>query len=168
MADFDILTFLEYYPNKSNVLDSSGKRSPTNAYQNFYQSAQNLTADSAIDQTMNFTYLAFDASGYASTEANGINDLKINIAATADIVDLTETAMTGDRLVIASLYVQSIGQDIFSNSASLVCRFIGTIESATINETTVTWNVSSAISKQKAQVPTKKISSDLLGRFIVP
>ena len=168
MADFDILTFLEYYPNKSNVLDSSGKRSPTNAYQNFYQSAQNLTADSAIDQTINFTYLAFDASGYASTEANGINDLKINIAATADIVDLTETAMTGDRLVIASLYVQSIGQDIFSNSASLVCRFIGTIESATINETTVTWNVSSAISKQKAQVPTKKISSDLLGRFIVP
>ena len=168
MADFDILTFLEYYPNKSNVLDSSGKRSPTNTYQNFYQSAQNLTADSAIDQTMNFKYLAFDASGYASTEANGINDLKINIAATADIVDLTETAMTGDRLVIASLYVQSIGQDIFSNSASLVCRFIGTIESATINETTVTWNVSSAISKQKAQVPTKKISSDLLGRFIVP
>lgn len=168
MADFDILTFLEYYPNKSNVLDSSGKRSPTNAYQNFYQSAQNLTADSEINQTVNFTYLAFDASGYASTEANGINDLKINIAATADIVDLTETAMTGDRLVIASLYVQFIGQDIFSNFASLVCRYIGTIESATINETTVTWNVSSAISKQKAQVPTKKISSDLLGRFIVP
>lgn len=168
MANFDILTFLEYYPDKSSVLDSNGKRSPINAYQNFYQSAQNLTADSAIDQTINFTYLAFDASGYASTEANGINDLKINIAATADIVDLTETAMTGDRLVIASLYVQSIGQDIFSNSASLVCRFIGTIESATINETTVIWNVSSAISKQKAQVPTKKISSDLLGRFIVP
>tara|TARA_E500000331_G_scaffold358478_1_gene425694 strand:- start:17316 stop:17822 length:507 start_codon:yes stop_codon:yes gene_type:complete len=168
MADFDILTFLEYYPDKSSVLDSNAKRSPTNAYQNFYQSAQNLTADSAIDQTMNFTYLAFDASGYASTEANSINDLKINIAATADIVDLTETAMTGDRLVIASLYVQSIGQDIFSNSASLVSRFIGTIESATINETTVIWNVSTAISKQKAQVPTKKISSDLLGRFIVP
>ena len=123
---------------------------------------------SAIDQTINFTYLAFDASGYASTEANNINDLKINIAATADIVDLTETAMTGDRLVIASLYVQSIGQDIFSNSATLVNRFIGTIESATINETTVIWNVSTAISKQKAQVPTKKISSDLLGRFIVP
>ncbi len=157
MADFDILTFLEYYPDKSSVLDSNAKRSPTNAYQNFYQSAQNLTADSAIDQTMNFTYLAFDASGYASTEANSINDLKINIAATADIVDLTETAMTGDRLVIASLYVQSIGQDIFSNSASLVSRFIGTIESATINETTVIWNVSTAISKQKAQVPTKKL-----------
>lgn len=168
MADFDILTFLEYYPDKSSVLDSNAKRSPTNAYQNFYQSAQNLTADSAIDQTINFTYLAFDASGYASTEANNINDLKINIAATADIVDLTETAMTGDRLVIASLYVQSIGQDIFSNSATLVNRFIGTIESATINETTVIWNVSTAISKQKAQVPTKKISSDLLGRFIVP
>ena len=46
MANFDILTFLEYYADKSSVLNSSNKRSPTNAYQNFYQSAQNLTADS--------------------------------------------------------------------------------------------------------------------------
>ena len=41
MANFDILTFLEYYADKSSVLDSNGKRSPTNAYQNFYQPAQN-------------------------------------------------------------------------------------------------------------------------------
>ena len=166
MADFDILTFLEYYPNKSNVLDSSGKRSPTNAYQNFYQSAQNLTADSEIDQTMNFTYLAFDASGFSSTEASSISDLTINIAATANIIDLTDTAIGGDRLVIASLYLQSIGQDSLSNSASLVCRFTGTIENATVNDTTVTWTVSPAISKQKAQVPSRRISSDLMGRFI--
>ena len=46
MANFDILTFLEYYADKSSVLNNSGKRLPTNAYQNFYQSAQNLTADS--------------------------------------------------------------------------------------------------------------------------
>lgn len=168
MANFDILTFLEYYPDKSSVLDSNGKRSPTNAYQNFYQSAQNLTADSAIDQTINFTYLAFDANGFASTEASDINTLTINIAATASIVDLTETAMTGDRLVIASLYIQSIGQETFSNSANLVCRYIGTIDNATLNETTVTWTVTPAISKQRAQVPTKRVSSDLLGRFVAP
>ena len=48
MANYDILTFLEYYADKSSVLNGSGKRSPTNSYQNFYQSAQNLTADSAI------------------------------------------------------------------------------------------------------------------------
>ena len=166
MANFDILTFLEYYADKSSVLNTSNKRLPTNAYQNFYQSAQNLTADSAIDQSVNFNYLAFDASGFASTEAASISDLTINLAATASIVDLTDTAIGGDRLVIASLYIQSIGQDLFSNSASLICRFIGTIDNASLNDTTVTWTVSPAISKQKAQVPSRRISSDLMGRFI--
>lgn len=166
MADFDILTFLEYYPDKSNVLDSNGKRSPTLAYQNFYQLKQNLTADTAIDQNIEFSYLAFDAIGFASTEASDINTLTVNIAATASIVDLTDTALTGDSLVIASLYLQSIGQNQFSNSASLVCRYNGTIDNANIFDTTVTWSVTPAISKQKAQVPTRRISSDLLGRFI--
>ena len=115
---------------------------------------------------MNFTYLAFDASGFASTEASSISDLTVNLAATANIIDLTDTAIGGDRLVIASLYIQSIGQDTFSNSASLVCRFTGTIDNASVNETSVTWTISPAISKQKAQVPSRRISSDLMGRFI--
>lgn len=166
MANFDILTFLEYYPDKSNVLDSNGKRSPTLAHQNFYQTAQNLTADSAMDQNMNFTYLAFDANGFASTEASDINTLTINLAATSSIIDLTDTAMSGDRLVITSLYIQSIGQESLSNSATLICRYIGTIDSANINETTVTWSVTPAISKLKAQIPSKRVSSDLMGRFI--
>tara|TARA_R100000458_G_scaffold24376_1_gene21988 strand:+ start:3781 stop:4287 length:507 start_codon:yes stop_codon:yes gene_type:complete len=166
MANYDILTFLEYYADKSSVLNGSGKRLPTSAYQNFYQSAQNLTADSAIDQSFDFTYLAFDASGFASTEAASISNLTINLAATASIIDLTDTAIGGDRLVIASLYIQSIGQDTFSNSASLVCRFTGTIDNASVNDTTVTWTVSPAISKQKAQVPSRRISSDLMGRFV--
>ena len=166
MADFDILTFLEYYADKSSVLDGNGKRSPTNAFQNFYQQAQNQTADTAINQNVNFTYLAFDASGFASTEAASISDLTINLAATANIIDLTDTAIGGDRLVIASLYMQSIGQDTFSNSASLICRFTGTIDNANVDDTTVTWTVSPAISKQKAQVPSRRVSSDLMGRFV--
>ena len=166
MADFDILTFLEYYADKSSVLDGNGKRSPTNAFQNFYQQAQNQTADTAINQNVNFTYLAFDASGFSSTEAASISDLTINLAATANIIDLTDTAIGGDRLVIASLYMQSIGQDTFSNAASLICRFTGTIDNANVNDTTVTWTVSPAISKQKAQVPSRRVSSDLMGRFI--
>ena len=166
MANFDILTFLEYYADKSSVLDSNGKRSPTNAFQNFYQNSQYLTADSDIDQTKNFTYLAFDASGFASKEAASISDLTINLAATANIIDLTDTAIGGDRLVIASLYIQTIGQDTFSNSANLICRFTGTIENASVSDTTVTWTVTPAISKQKAQVPSRRISSDLMGRFI--
>ena len=166
MANYDILTFLEYYADKSSVLNGSGKRSPTNSYQNFYQSAQNLTADSAIDQTIDFTYLAFDASGFASAEAASISNLTINLAATASIIDLTDTAIGGDRLVIASLYTQSIGQESLSNSANLICRYTGTIENASVNDTTVTWTVSPAISKQKAQVPSRRISSDLMGRFV--
>ena len=120
----------------------------------------------AIDQNVSFTYLAFDASGFASTEATSISNLTINIAATANIIDLTDTAIGGDRLVIASLYLQTIGQDTFSNSATLVSRFTGTIETASVNETTVTWSISPAISKQKAQVPSRRISSDLMGRFV--
>jgi len=166
MANYDILTFLEYYADKSSVLNGSGKRSPTSAYQNFYQSAQNLIADSAIDQSFNFTYLAFDASGFASTEAASINNLTINLAATASIIDLTDTAIGGDRLVIASLYTQSIGQESLSNSANLICRYTGTIDNASVNDTTVTWTVSPAISKQKAQIPSRRISSDLMGRFV--
>ena len=166
MANFDILTFLDYYADKSNVLNNSGKRLPTNAYQNFYQSAQNLTADSAAEQTVSYAYLAYDASGFASMEANSITNLTLNIAATAAIVDLTNTAIGGDRLVIASLYLQPIGQDALSNTASLIARFTGTIENASVSDTTVTWTVSPAISKQKAQVPSRRISSDLLGRFV--
>ena len=110
--------------------------------------------------------MAFDANGFASTEASDINTLSINIAATASIIDLTDTALTGDRLVIASLYTQTIGQETFSNSANLICRYIGTIESASIDDVSVTWNITPAISKIKAQIPSKRISSDLMGRFI--
>ena len=166
MADFDILTFLEYYSDKSSVLDGSGKRLPTDAYQNFYQSAQNLTADTEMNQAVNFIYLAFDASGFSSTKASGISNLEVNLAATANIIDLTDTGVNGDSLVIASLYRQTIGQDVFSNSANLICRYTGTIDKANVNDTTVTWSVSPAISKLKAQVPSRRISSDLMGRFV--
>ena len=97
-----------------------------------------------------------------------IRDIKNGINSALDKVNkyLTDTAIGGDRLVIASLYTQSIGQDTFSNSASLICRFTGTIDNAAVNDTTVTWTVSPAISKQKAQVPSRRISSDLMGRFV--
>ena len=107
MANFDILTFLEYYADKSSVLNGSGKRSPTNAYQNFYQSAQNLTADSAIDQTINFNYLAFDASGFASSEASSISDLTINLAATAAILTL-QIQLLAVIVLLSLLYILNL------------------------------------------------------------
>jgi len=166
MSNFDILTFLEYYSDKSNVLDNNGKRLPSIAHQNFYQSEQTLSADNEVNQSTKFTYLAFDANGFSSTAASGINKLTINIAATASIIDLTETSISGDILVIASLYMQTIGQESLSNSANLICRYIGTIDNITINETTVKWEVTPAISQKKAQVPSRKITSDLMGKFV--
>ena len=62
--------------------------------------------------------------------------------------------------------MQTIGQENLSNSASLICRYIDTIDSISINETTVKWNVTPAISQKKAQIPTRKITSDLMGKFV--
>ena len=164
----DIMCFLEYYADKTSVLDGSNKRNPTNSYQNFYQSAQSLTGiDSDVGSTITYAYLAFDASGFGSVQASSLGDLSISLANTSEIWDLTDTAIGGDRLVIASMYIQNIGQDaMHSGSAQLISRYIGTIEQASMSDETAEWTVSPAISKQKAQVPTRRIASDLMGTFI--
>lgn len=166
MANYDILTFLEYYTDKSSVLDGSGKRNPSNAYQNFYQTEQNLTADTDCSQSINFNYLAFSASGFSSIEASSLGNLNIELAATADIIDLTDSAIGSDILIIASLYIQNIGQESLNSNATLICRYIGTIDEASVTDETVSWVVTPAISKQKAQVPSRRVSSDLLGRYV--
>ena len=161
----DLLVFLEYYADKSSVLDGSNKRNPTKLWQNFYQVAQSLTAVDSDGPTSDFFYLAFDASGFSSVQAARVADLSINLAATAEIVDLSDTAIGGDRLVIASLYIQNTGFDSVQSNAQLISRYIGTIDSVSLTSETATWSVSPAISKQKAQVPSRRISSDLIGRF---
>ena len=162
----DILMFLEYYADKASVLDSSNKRSPTKLWQNFYQPPQDLTGIDSAGPTSNFFYLAFDADGFGNSEASATGSLTINLAATAEIVDLTDTAITGDRLVICSLYIQNIGEESVHSSAQLISRYIGTIQSVSLTDETATWVVGPAISKNKAQVPCRKIASDLIGRFV--
>ena len=167
----DIMCFLEYYADKSNVLDGSNKRNPTNAYQNFYQAAQSLSGvDSDVGSTIEYSYLAFDVAGFGSINASSMGDLSISLANTSEIWDLTDTAIgtySGDRLVIASLYIQNIGQDaVHAGSAQLISRFIGTIEAANMTDESAEWTISPAISKQKAQVPTRRVASDLMGRFL--
>jgi hypothetical protein len=166
MANYDIMCFLEYYADRANVLDPiSGKRAPTRKWQNFYQVAQEFTIDTDIDGS--YVYLPFDADGFGSSEAGSINDLSVNLAAIGDVVDLTESAMAGDTLVIASLVIQDVGQDSFDgSSAQIISRYIGSIESAGISDTTVTWSINPAIDKIKAQIPSRKVSSDLIGRFV--
>jgi len=163
MGYYDIMCFLEYYADRVNVM-SGGLRAPTRQWQNFYQVAQPLTIDTDVAGT--YGYLAFDVSGFGSTDAGSVNDLSIVLAAVGDVVDLTDAAINGDTLVIASLVIQDPGEDSFdATSAQIVSRYIGSIQSASLNDTTVSWTVNPAIDKLKAQIPSRKVSSDLIGRF---
>lgn len=166
----DIMCFMEYYADKSNVLDGSNKRNPTNSYQNFYQAAQSLSGiDSDVASGIEYSYLAFDAKGFGSMEAGSVGSLAISLANTATIYDLTDTAITGDRLVICTLYQQNVGQDaVHSGSIQLVSRYIGTIEVCSMSDETSAWKISPALSKSKGQVPPRKVTSDLMGQFFSP
>jgi hypothetical protein len=165
MANYDIMCFLEYYADRTSVVDGSGNRTPTRQWQNFYQVAQTLSVDA--NATGVYSYLAFDANGFGSSVAATINDLSITAAATGDLVDVTDAAMAADNLVIASLYIQDAGEDAFhAASAQLISRYIGSIEGASLSDETVSWTVNPAIDKLKPQVPTRKITADMLIRTI--
>ena len=75
--------------------------------------------------------------------------------------------MASDNLIIASLYIQDVGFDSFNGaSAQLINRFIGSIVGASLTDETVQWTVNPAINKLKSQVPTRKITADMLMRQI--
>lgn len=164
MANYDVLCFLEYYADRSNVLSGSN-RNPTNQWQNFYIDPQQLgSADSAAQG--DYVYLAFDVDGFGSVEASSIGDMSIEAAATAELIDITDAALSADNLVIASLYVQDIGSDAFDpSSAQLISRYIGSIEEATVTETTVSWTINPAINKQNPQVPNRKITGNMIDKI---
>lgn len=167
MANYDILCFLEYYADRTNVLDGSSNRAPTNQWQNFYQDPQTLSVDS--EATGSYVYLAFDVDGFGSSEGGEINDLSVSIAATGELIDITDAAMAADNLIIASLYVQDIGSNsLDASSAQLISRYYGAISGASVSDESITWTVNPAINKIKAQVPFRVIDTDLIGRFDVP
>lgn len=166
MAQYDLLCFLEYYADRTSVYDiSTGKRAPTRRWQNFYQVPQDLSVvDSDVQGT--FQYIPFTAEGFTLRPANSIGELSIEIAATGDIIDLTDAAVGVGRLVIASLYLQDAGKDeLDAASATLISRYIGGIDGAAVDDTSVSWSVSPVIDKSKPQIPTRKVASDLVGRF---
>ena len=163
MANFDILCFLEYYSDRSAVTDT---RSPTKQWQNFYQEPQQLgSADSGA--TGDYRFLAFDVEGFGSTEASSINDLSVSAAATAEIVDVTEQAIGADNLIIASLYIQTVGSNSFDpSSAQLISRYIGSIEGASLSDEEVSWTINPAITKVDAQVPPRKVAAGMTQKIL--
>lgn len=164
MANKDIMCFLEYYADRASVV-SSGLRTPTNQWQNFYPEPQTLSIDSEVGGS--YQYLAFDVDGFGSSDAAAVNDLSVELAATGQIVDITDAAMGADNLVIASLYVQNVGQSSFhAASAQLISRYIGSIEGAELSEDSVSWTVNPALDKLRAQVPSRKISKDMTNHVL--
>lgn len=162
-TNYDIITFLEYYSDRASVV-SGGYRTPTRQWQNFFQEGQTLgSADSESNST--YYYLPFDCQGFGSTEGSSVNDFSVDLAATADLVDVTDGAMTADNLVIASLYVQTAGSSQFNPaSAQLISRYIGSLESASLTDISIAWKVNPAINKMKPQAPTRKITGRMLNR----
>jgi len=164
MANYDIMCFMEYYADRTSVENASGIRTPTRQWQNFFQEGQTLgSVDTESDST--YYYLAFDAQGFGSTDASAINDFSVTMPATVDLVDVTDAAITSENLVIASLYVQDTGSDSFdTSSAQLVSRYIGSIDGARVNDESIDWTVNPAIDKLNPQVPTRKITADMLNK----
>jgi hypothetical protein len=164
MTNYDIMCFLEYYEDRNTIVDGAGLRTPTAQWQNFYQTAQVMSTDP--NSSGIYPYLGFNPRGFGACLASAMNDLDIDLVALASIVDITESALTSDNLVIAYLYVQNAGQDAFDpGSAFLASRYIGSIMEATISETSVSWIASPGISKLNAQVPTRKITADMLDKW---
>jgi len=162
MAIFDTMCFLEYYVDRTNVI-LDGKRIPTRRFQNFFKIAQPLSVN--VEGT--FEFLAFDAEGFGSDEAGSVNDFQLLLPATGDIADLTEAAIDADTLVIASLLIQPTGQnEIDPVNVELISRYIGSVDRVSMTDETISWVVNPAIDKIKSQMPSKKISSDLIGRFV--
>lgn len=162
-TNYDILCFLEYFSDRSSVV-SSGLRTPANHWQNFFQDSQQLgSADT--DSNSIFKYLAFDVSGFGITDATSANSLTVELAATAEIVDITEQAMSADNLILASLYIQTAGASAFNPSgAVLIGRYIGSIEEAAVSDVVVSWTVNPAINRTDPQVPTRKITANMLNK----
>lgn len=162
-TNYDILCFLEYFSDRSSVV-SGGVRTPTKQWQNFYQESQVLgSADTESNST--YYYLAFDVDGFGSIDAGSLNNLSVELAATAEIVDITDQAMAADNLLIATLYIQTAGSDSFDpSSATRISRYIGSIEESSLSDVSVSWTVNPAIDKRKPQIPTRKITAQMLNK----
>lgn len=162
ILNYDVMCFLEYYQNRNVITNPvSGLRAPTGQWQNFYQNAQTMDIDPQASGK--YPYLPFNPQGFGSCAANSLNDLQVELVASASIIDITDGALMSDNLVIAYMYIQNAGIDYFDAvSAVLVGRYIGSLMEATIADTSVTWTVNPGISKLNAQVPTRKITTDML------
>jgi len=163
MADFDIMCFVEYYDDKSAVLDPvTFNRIPQGQWQNFYQEPQTLDPNLYYIDTP-YSYLPFNVDGFARVNASALNDLTIELAAVSGVIDITDSALTKDNFVYAWLFMQPAGQSSLDPASSfMLALYVGSIVEASVTDVAVRWTVSTGLSPLDPQIPTRKITADML------
>jgi hypothetical protein len=163
MADFDIMCFIEYYDDKTAVYDPvTFKRIPQGQWQNFYQEPQTLDpATYGIDTP--YSYLPFNVDGFARVNASALSDLTVEIAAVSGIIDITDSALTKDNFIYAWLFMQPAGQNAIDPGTSFpIATYVGSIVEASVTDVAVRWTVGTGLSVLDPQVPTRKVTADML------
>lgn len=162
MADYDIMCFVEYYEDKAAVYNPTfTKRVPQGQWQNFYQEPQTLDPAYGVDTP--YSYLPFNVDGFARVNASSLNDLTIELAAVSGVIDITDSALTKDNFVYAWLFMQPAGQPALDPITSFsIALYVGSIVEASITDVAVRWTVSTGLSPLDPQIPTRKVTADML------
>lgn len=162
MADYDIMCFVEYYEDKTAIYDPTFTwRLSQGQWQNFYQEPQTL--DPAYGVNTPYSYLPFNIDGFGRVNASALDDITVELAAVSGIIDITDSALTKDNLIWAWLFSQPAGLGAVDPlSLSFINLYIGSIVEASVTDVAVRWTISTGLSPLDPQIPTRKITADML------
>jgi hypothetical protein len=159
---YNTVIFLEFYTSR-NVVLSGGKRAPQYRWQNFFEEPVELYVDSL--STGIYEFMPFDADGFEYLFGGRQNQLSVSLPGLEQIYDVTDQAMNQPALVYAFLYrFDGATTDWLQGNPQMISGFLGEIESASSDFFSISWTVSSGLSKTKAQMPYRKISGSIIGR----
>jgi hypothetical protein len=159
---YNTVIFLEFYRSRDVVL-SGGKRSPQYRWQNFFEEPVSLFVDSRA--TGLYEFMPFDAQGFQYVFGGRQNQLTVGMPGLEEVYDVTEQAMQQPALIYATLYrFDGATVSWTQGNPQLMSAFIGEIETANSDFHNISWTVSSGLSKVKAQMPYRKISSTIVSR----
>ena len=157
---FGTAVFLEVYYDKNSVI-SGGVRTPQHQYQNHFGEAVPLFVDPLSSGV--YPFLAFDVEGFVSSFAAAESDFTVKIPGTAEMVQLTETLLVQQPLIIAFLYRFSGNALNWDSSTPILCTsFFGEFESADTDFISVTWTANSGFGRSNAQIPSAKLAGSII------
>lgn len=161
-STYNTAVFLEFYVDRDVVL-SDGKRAPQYSWQNFFEEPVELYTDPLSTGT--YEFIPFNANGFEYVFGGRQNRLNVSLPGLELIYDITDQAMNQSALVYAFLYRFDGGTtDWLNSNPQAISAFIGEIESANSDFSSISWTVSPGLSLMRAQMPSRKISSTIISR----